>query len=83
MLLFFIFSDGDHCIRKSPIHTELHKDSESLAKSPEQLAMRIKENKQSVIHLRIRKGSLSIWDKNSWEVPVSMVLSSGECGGRG
>lgn len=42
----FIFSSGDHGIEKKHIHGELDKDIGSLADSPEQLVIRIKENRE-------------------------------------
>ena len=45
MLVLFIVSNGDHGIEKNHIRVELHKDIRFLAKGPEQLVIRIKENR--------------------------------------
>lgn len=45
MLALFIVCNSDHGIEKNHIHVELHKDTGFLAKGPEQLVIRIKENR--------------------------------------
>lgn len=45
MLVLFIVCSGDHGLEKNRIHVELHKDIGFLARGPEQLVIRIKENR--------------------------------------
>lgn len=73
MLFMFVFSLSDHGVEKIQIHRDLHKDSGSLAGSPEQLVIRVKQSREkSLRRLEMFKGLISSQYRHGWKVPVSL-----------